>query len=178
MNAREGIRNKTLVLALLFVCMDACAQSDTWKTYSYPADGFSIGSPNEPQMSQQSVPTDAGTFTVHMYSVSLENVQLIAAMNDYGSAVNGRDPKTVVDGAMNGAVANVNGHIIQSSSITIGNNPGNSYEAETDQAHISGRVYLVGSVLYQLMVITPRNQSYASTARFLDSFQLIPRGQS
>jgi hypothetical protein len=167
-----------LVFALLFVSMGASAQNDTWKTYSYPADGFSIGAPNEPQMNQQEVPTAAGTFTVHMYSVSLGNAQLMAAMNDYGSAVNGMDPKTVVDGAMHGAVANVKGHLIQSSSITIGNNLGDGFEAETDQAHISGRVYLVGSVLYQLMVFTPLNQSYADTARFFDSFQLIPRGQS
>lgn len=181
MNGREGVRNKNawmLVLALLFVSMGASAQSDTWKTYSYPADGFSIGAPNELQMSQQDVPTNSGTFTVHMYSESLGNVQLMVAMNDYGSAVNGRDPKTVVDGAMHGAVANVKGRLIQSSSITIGNNLGNSYEAETDQAHISGRIYLVGSVLYQLMVFTPLNQSYADTARFFDSFQLIPRGRS
>ena len=180
MNGPEGVRNKSwiLVLALLFVSMGASAQSDTWKTYSYPADGFSIGAPGEPQMSQLDVPTNAGTFPVHMYSVSPGNAQLMVAMNDYGSAVNGKDPKTVVDGAMHGAVANVQGHLIQSSSITIGKNLGDSFEAETDQAHVSGRIYLVGSVLYQLMVFTPLNQSYADTARFFDSFKLIPRGQS
>ncbi len=181
MKGPEGVRNKSawmVVLAMLFGCVGASAQSGTWKTYSYPADGFSIGAPGEPQMNKLDVPTNAGTFTVHMYSVSPGNVQLMVAMSDYGSAVNGKDPKAVVDGAMHGAVTNVNGHLIQSSSITIGNNPGNSFEAETDQAHVSGRIYLVGSVLYQLMVFTPLNQSYADAARFFDSFQLIPRGQS
>lgn len=166
-----------LALVLLIACATARAQSGTWKTYSYPADGFSISAPAEPQLTQQDVPTEAGNFTVHMYIVALENAQLVAAMNDYGSAMNGKDSQAIVDGAMNGAINNVKAHLIQSSKIAIGNHPGNSYEAENDQFHFSGRIYIAGSVLYQMMVVTPINQKYADTERFFASFQLIPRNQ-
>ncbi len=181
MVTREWLRAKSVwvpAFALLIACTAARGQNGTWKTYSYPADGFSISAPAEPQMSQQDVPTDSGTFTVHMHVVSLDNAQLVAAMNDYGSAANGRDPQAIADGAMHGAVSNVKAHLIQSSRISIGNHPGNSFEAEGDQFHLSGRIYVVGTVLYQLMVITPINQKYADIERFMNSFQLIPRSQN
>jgi hypothetical protein len=34
---------------------------------------------------------------------------------------------------------------------------------------------MVGSTLYQTLVVAPLGKPYADTARFLDSFQLIPR---
>lgn len=180
MGARARLQTKrawVLTLVLLIACAAARAQSGTWKTYSYPADGFSISAPAEPQLSQQDVPTEAGNFTVHMHIVALDSAQLVAAMNDYGSAADGKDSQAIADGAMNGAIGNVKAHLIQSKKIAIGNHPGNSFEAESDQFHFSGRIYIVGSVLYQMMVVTPINQKYADTERFMDSFQLIPRSQ-
>jgi hypothetical protein len=34
---------------------------------------------------------------------------------------------------------------------------------------------MVGSTLYQTLVVAPLGKPYANTTRFLDSFQLIPR---
>jgi hypothetical protein len=34
---------------------------------------------------------------------------------------------------------------------------------------------MVGDTLYQTLVVSPLGSNYAETARFLDSFQLIPR---
>lgn len=180
MGARERLQTKrawVLTLVLLIACAAARAQSGTWKTYSYPTDGFSISAPVELELNQQDVPTAAGTFTVHIHVAIADNAQLAAAMNDYGSAVDTGDPQAIVDGAMNGVVNHLKAHITQSGKITIGKHPGNSFEAESDQVHVSGRIYLVGSVLYQLLVITPVNQKYADAERFMDSFELIPHSQ-
>lgn len=160
------------LFAALLVCVSAGAQSSTWKTYSYPADGFSISAPSEPQLSSQNVPTDAGTFVVHLYASNAGTVALYVGRNDYGSAMNGRDPHTVLTAAMNGAATAQNGHLTKSQNIQIGKYPGYSFEGVNDQGHFYARNYLVGSVLYQLIVMVPTNQTYGDAEQFLGSFRL------
>ena len=59
--------------------------------------------------------------------------------------------------------------------IKLGVYPGIEYEAESDAAHFTARIYIVGSVLYQTLVVVPLGKPYDDTTRFLDSFQLIAR---
>jgi hypothetical protein len=59
--------------------------------------------------------------------------------------------------------------------IMLGIYPGITFEAETDQLHLSGRIYLVGTILYQTFASRLAAQPAVDTGRFLDSFQLIPR---
>ena len=49
------------------------------------------------------------------------------------------------------------------------------FESENDTLHLTVRVYLVGTRLYQVLVGYPISTPFKDAARFLDSFQLIPR---
>ena len=151
------------------------AQAPEWKSYSYPADGFSASYPSVPELSKRNVPTDAGSFELRAYLAQDGEAALFVGVCDYGSAVTGRNPDTVLQGAKTGAVSNVNGHLISEKKITLGTYPGIEFEAENDTMHFTARIYLVGTTLYQTLIAAPLGKPYAGTTRFLDSFQLIAR---
>ena len=151
------------------------AQAPEWKSYSYPADGFIASYPSEPQMSKRDVPTDAGSFELRAYLVEDGEAALYVGVCDYGSAVSGRNPDTVLQGAKTGAIGNVNAHLTREKKITLGTYPGVEFEADNDTMHFYARIYLVGTTLYQTLTAAPLAKPYANVTRFLDSFQLIAR---
>jgi len=165
----------TLCLALLAFATALGAQTPTWKSYSYPVDGFSASYPSAPDLQKKEVPTDAGSFELRSYIGTDGDVAMFVGICDYGAKTAGQDPDVLLQGAKNGALQNSNSHLLSETKTTLGIYHGLTFEAESDQAHFSARVYMVGSTLYQTLVVAPLGKPYADTARFLDSFQLIPR---
>lgn len=151
------------------------AQAPEWKTYSYPADGFSVSLPLEPIMQKKDVPTEKGSFEMHLYLVQESDSALVVMACDYGDAIAGRDADSILHGAQQGAISNVRGHLIREKKIALGAYQGIEFEAENDSTHFTARVFMAGSTLYQTLIASPLDKPYASTARFLDSFQLIAR---
>jgi hypothetical protein len=145
-----------------------------WKPYPYPADGFSASFPSAPVAGKQSISTGAGTFELRTYTAEDSSTELIAAVCDYGAVAQGKDPNTILEGAEKGAVDKSKSHLVSGSKITLGSNQGVAFEAENDSAHLSARIYLSGTTLYQLVIASPLNVPYAGTTKFLDSFQLLP----
>ncbi len=151
------------------------APTPDWKTYSYPADGFSASFPFVPTSQKQNVPTEKGSFELRAYLSPDGPSAVFVGVCDYGSAISDRTPDQVLDGAQKGAIDNVKAHLLSGKKITLGVYPGREFEAENDTLHFSARIYLVGSTLYQTLIAAPLGPPYAGTTRFLDSFQLIPR---
>jgi hypothetical protein len=145
-----------------------------WKPYPYPADGFSASFPSAPIAGKQSISTGAGTVELRTYTAEDSSAELIAAVCDYGEATQGKDPDAILEGAEKGAVDNSKSHLVKENKITLGPNHGVAFEADNDSVHLSARIYLAGTTLYQLVVASPLNVPYAGAARFLDSFQLLP----
>jgi hypothetical protein len=146
-----------------------------WKKYGYAADGFSAWFPSEPEMQKRDVPTDAGSFELRSYVAQVAPVALFIGVCDYGAQVEGKDPDEMLQGAKDGALTNSKSHLVTEKKITLGTSHGVEFEAESDEAHFSARIYLVGSTLYQTLVVAPLGKPFPGTARFLDSFQLIAR---
>jgi len=153
----------------------AGAPTQEWKTYSYPDDGFSASYPSEPQVTKRDVPTEKGSFELRAYLAQDGETAMFVGVCDYGAAIAGTDPDDALKGAENGALSNSNAHLITDRKITLGIYHGLAYEGESDQAHFSAREYLVGTTLYQTLVVSSLGKPYDGTARFLDSFQLIAR---
>jgi len=151
------------------------AQPQEWKTYSYPADGFSASFPSEPELQKNDIPTDAGSFELRSYIAQVGSAAVFVGVCDYGSSVEGRAPDTVLQGAKNGALEKSSAHLLREKKITLGIYQGLEFESESDSAHFYARIYIVGTTLYQTLVVAPINQPYGSSTRFLDSFQLIAR---
>ncbi len=146
-----------------------------WKTYSYPADGFSISTPSLPKLDKQNVKTDAGTFELRAYLVEDGSSALYVGVCDYGQTGAGRDPDTVLQGAKNGAITNVQAHIVSEGKISLGVYPGLSFEAENTDFHLSARIFYLGTTLYQTLIARALSEPYANADVFLNSFQLLAR---
>jgi hypothetical protein len=126
-------------------------------------------------MSKQNVPTEKGSFELRAYLVEDGQAALYVGVCDYGSAVSDRTPDQVLDGAQQGAIDNVKGHLVSGKKITFGAFPGREFEAENDTMHFYARVYLAGTTLYQTLIASPLGSPYVRASNFLGSFQLIPR---
>lgn len=150
-------------------------EGQEWKIYSYPADGFSASYPSAPELQKKDVPTDKGSFELRAYIVEFAPVAMFVGVCDYGDATAGRDPDEVLQGAKSGALSNSNSHLVSERKIALGAYHGVAFESESDLAHFSARIYLVGSTLYQTLVVAGLEKPYDGTTRFLDSFQLIAR---
>jgi hypothetical protein len=178
---------KVIFFCLLFVlCFVLCAHAQEWKTYSYASEGFSVSMPSEPQFSQRDVPSEKGSFQLRSYIVSSGQMALYVGVCDYGSAAAGADPQQQLQGAKEGALQNSNSHLLREKKIALGIYPGVEIESETNvdpskapgqqmQGHYYARIYIVGTTIYQMIVVTAIGTPYPDTQRFLNSFQLIPR---
>jgi hypothetical protein len=153
----------------------AAVAAAEWKPYRYSAEGFGASFPSTPAVEKQSVPTDAGAFDLETFEAEDGASTLIAAVCDYGAGAKDKDPDSLLENAKAGAVSNIKGHLASEKKITLGTNHGVAFEADSESAHISARIYLVGTTLYQTIVASPNSAPYADSARFFDSFQLIER---
>jgi hypothetical protein len=151
------------------------APASQWQSYTYPADGFKASFPIQPGTDKKTIPTPAGSFEMRSYLAMDGASALIISICDYGAAASGKDPATLLQGAKNGALQNSQSHLISEHNLTLDSNPGLEFEAESEAIHTTDRLYIVGTTLYQVQVSAPITQPYAQAARFLDSFQLIPR---
>ena len=103
---------------------------------------------------------------------------LFIGVCDYGASAAGSDPDTLLQRAKQRALNNVNGHLLSENKFTLGIYHGLGFESENDTMHFSARIYLVGDTLYQTLVASPFGSNHADKARFLDSFELIPRARN
>lgn len=168
-------RKFAVSVVLLSLAAALTAQTPAWKTYSYPADGFSASYPSQPELQKKDIPTDAGSFQLRSYLAQDSEVALFVGVCDYGTTAAGKDADTLLQDAKNGALTNSNSQLVSEKKITLGLYPGVEFEATSQVGHFSARIYLVGTTLYQALVVAPLAKPYTDTARFLDSFQLIPR---
>jgi len=177
MHAVRTILKLRLFLGVVVLCFGVAlgAQAQEWNSYSNPADGFRASFPTAPELQKRNVPTDAGTFELRSYIAQVDPYAFFIGVCDYGAQANGKDPDTMLQGAKQGALENSSSHLVSENKITLGIYHGIQFEAESNDAHFSARIYMVGDTLYQVLVVSPVGKIHADTARFLDSFQLIPR---
>ena len=86
----------------------------------------------------------------------------------------------MLDASRDGSVANVGGKLVREEKITLMGNPGRDLVIDTGSSAgpgarlLRGRLFIVGNRMYQIMVVTPKNQkSSPETEAFLQSFKLL-----
>jgi hypothetical protein len=183
----RGIRTLMIVVvaAVLWLESPLSAQSSSaqtlspqtapWQSFGNSADGFKALFPSEPEVTKNSVPVDGNTFELHSYVSQSGETALYIGVVDYGPRGAAAEPDALLNSAKNGAIEHMNAHILSEKKITLVENHGVSFEAESDKLHFSARMYMAGGVLYQVMVAAPLSEKFADTNRFLDSFQLTDR---
>ncbi len=153
----------------------------SWQEYQSQAGRYSILMPDKPKEQTQSVNSAAGTLEMYIVSVENQSGAYLVAYVDYpADLIRSGQENDILDGAVQGGVANVNGKLTRQQDFPLDTIPGR--EAEFDApaqgaqpaTHIKSRYFLVNNRLYQVMVVAPQRQGLPDAAqKFFDSFKLV-----
>lgn len=159
-----------------------------WITFTAPDGSFTVRLPEEPEVDEQAVPTEAGDIQIAMYLVENNDRAVMLSHNEFPAAVaeaiaTGDDTliQGVLDGGRDGAVGNVSGTLQDEKQITVGGFPGREFTFSVDSSAsptgeaITGiaRVILTTDRLYQLISLATGDETDPALVQaFFDSFQL------
>ena len=172
---RLRIRRALIGAILLFLSSIAPAQTAPWKEYSFSDDGFAASYPSLPNLEKKTVQTSAGEFELRSHTAQSGDTALIISDCDYGTAVAGKTAAEMLLGAKNSTLSNSASRLVSEKEITLDKNPGLQFEAENSAVHFTVRIYVVGTTLYQILVVSPVTKPFDQTTQFLGSFHLITR---
>ncbi len=168
-----------LMLMIAFVVtgeLPASADANaSWSEYSYAADGFAVSAPQRPTVKKLVTQTAAGPVTSQVYSVDLGgNNAFMFSSTHYDQGLIAPRAMDALEGAKNGAVANVHGTLVSQQRISIDGNPGYELFIAASNYHVRVRIYVVGDYLYQLLAIAPVDAPLPKDSdKFLGSFRLL-----
>jgi hypothetical protein len=173
-------RTDRLVQATLLVMVTTLLLVTTaeaqWRTFTPPQGGFSVSFPSEPS-SDTSVEIGAAGLRLltHTFDVETDDHNFGVAYNDLPESLQRKAPSALLDGAVNGAVANIHGRLLQHSEISLGAYPGREFRAQTHDGHVMHvRVFVVRHRVYQIMVVSKTDKALRSEVfSFLESFRLV-----
>lgn len=168
-------RRALVCAALLTLAAALSAQTADWKLYPYAADGFQAAFPGLPEIQKKDVPTEAGPLELRSYTVQLGSTILYIGVCDYGAAAAGRTTEQMLEGAKNGALINSGARLKEEKSISLDGNPGVAFDAQSDSAQFTARIYLRGTTMYQTIVVTPLGKPDPDAIRFFQSFEFIEK---
>jgi hypothetical protein len=159
-----------------------------WIEYTAPDGAFTVRLPDEPEVQNETVPTEAGDIQIAMYLVEKDDRAVMLSHNEFPAAIAeaiaaGDDTfiQGILDGGRDGAVGNVSGTLQDEKQITVGSFPGREFTFNVDSSTsptgdaITGiaRVILATDRLYQLISLTNADETDPALVQaFFDSFQL------
>ena len=164
---------RLIFAAALLVLAPRITQAQDWQTFRYPADGFSAAFPTMPHQDNRDIETQAGKVELRSYTLEVDEVALFIGVCDYGTKAEGTAADDMLEGAKNGALQNSKAQLTRESKIAIGGYKGLEFESESDGTHYIARIYMVGTRMFQTLVVYPSASPYPDATRFLDSFQLL-----
>lgn len=174
---------KKLVLTVL-ICLLAFSDSfaQNWEKYKSQDLAFTSMFPNTPERTVQKVQTAVGKLDMHMIMYTPEsdddNAVYSVIRSDYPKEQfeNADEDynNTVLDGAVNGAVNNVNGTLVYDNKVTLNGYPGRSFKTQIQGGYIYINAYLVENTMFIIQVITlVDNDGNDSIDKFLNAFDII-----
>jgi hypothetical protein len=162
--------------ACVFLLALIGCQQATWEKFSSSEGAFSVLMPGTPTQQVRTAKTSSGSIDAHMFLVEHRDVAYIVAYSDYPNPmIQERTPKLILDGARDGAVANLQGKLVGESIISLDGHQGRELQIESPDGKVTvtARIFLVDRRLYQVMVLTPQGKDSSEDVRkFFDSFRL------
>ncbi len=175
-----------LVLILMISNPIVFAQDKSWVNTKDLELAYEIDFPEKVEKEFQEVPTDKGNVNMVSYMLSPNNMDNLVYMSSYTKYPssffpNGLDTfekqHKVLDGAVNGAAANVKGQLIADKKIVFNGYNGRSIKIELESGGtyiINMKMFLVDYKLYMMQTICAKgNDGNSETTRFFDSFELL-----
>ncbi len=169
----------SLILTVAVAFSSLGCQLKNWQGFS--EHGFTVTMPGTPKRGQQV--SSAGDITAPTYIVEFRDEVYTVSYNDYtpSDVEKMSDTEKLLEGARNGAVASLNGTLIEEHKITLGGYAGREFTAESAEkdATVTYRIYWAPPCLY-IVIYTRRHGAPLSKdgQKFLDSFHLKSDGGS
>ena len=174
---------KKLILFIGICVLSAhMVDAQDWTKYKSEDLAFIADFPEEPKRTVQKVNTAVGELDMHMIMHSPtsgdDNAVYSVIRSDYpvDQFVDADDKynTSVLDGAVQGAVNNVNGELVFDDKITFNGFPGRSIKIKIQGGFIYIRAYLVNNTMFisQVICVTDNDEN-SSIERFLNSFDII-----
>lgn len=166
---------------VLFICTSTITAQD-WEKYKSEELAFIAEFPGTPEKTVQQVQTAVGALDMHMIAYSTSNTDDNAfygvIRTDYPkeqfSDISEETVKSILDGAVNGAVSNVNGTLESDENITLNGYPGRKIKIKTNGMEMFMNAYLVDNVMYVTQVIAMEGSvNTKNLFKFLDAFDII-----
>lgn len=173
---------KTKLLIVLLCLKVTVLMSQDWSRYKNEELSFIANFPKEPKQSIQKVETAVGTLDMHM----ITHTPFSGDNNAVYSIIRSDYPKeqfkdatkeynnSVLDGAVKGAVTNVNGKLVFDNKINFNGYPGRDFKISISAGFIYLKAILVNHSMFIVQVICiTANDENKNIIRFMDSFDII-----
>ncbi len=120
------MKPKLLVLLVLAILLIGCQRS-TWEEFSSSEGAFSILMPGAPTEHTNTVNTAVGPIDAYFFLLEQKDIAYMVGYSDYpDTVVQKTNPDAILEGARNGAVANVQGKLLKELIISLNGYPGES----------------------------------------------------
>lgn len=173
---------KVFLLVLVFFLSHSTVSAQEWINYKSEDLAFVASFPKEPTRTVQKVETAVGNLDMHMimYSPTSDDDNAVYSVirSDYPEGqfedVDDKYNNTVLDGAVNGAVTNVNGELVFDNKITFNGYPARSIKIDITDGYIYINAYLVKNSMFITQVICYKSKdNNKEIERFFKTFELI-----
>ena len=144
-----------------------------WVNFESPDGGFRVELPVEPVRQEETVQSDVGPLQAVLFAATTDpGSSYSIAYTDYPEAVLQVEPGAVLDGAVQGAAANVSGTVQSSTKLEAEGFPAVDYVINVQGGQLQARGILVDRRIYLLQRAGPQPDE-AGFRRLVDSFELI-----
>ena len=144
-----------------------------WVDFESAEGGFRVELPLEPVRQEQTVQSDVGPLQAVLFAATPDATSSYSvAYTDYPEAVLQVEPEAVLDGAVQGAAANVSGTVQSSTKLTAEGFPAVDYVINVEGGQLQARGMLVDRRIY-LLQRAGAQPDEAGFRRLVDSFELV-----
>ena len=169
-----------LISLLLAFNLAACNRAPQPRELKSEAGRFSVMTPTPLEEMVQSLETQGDKIELHIFSGQREDTGYFVSYWDYPPGLIHADRmEKMLDASRDGSVAKVSGRLIREGKLTLMGNPGREMVIETggqtgpEARRLQGRLFIAGDRMYQIMVVTPKDQkSRPESEAFLQSLKL------
>ncbi len=151
-----------------------------WTEFTSTEGRFSVWMPGAPNQQTQPVTTDSGSIDLIVFTAEDRSGGYAVMYSDFPGGVSPANANAVLETTMQGGVSNMQGTLLRQSNITLRGYAGREIQVDVPAQNsqpaslLTARYYLVDNRLYQLLVITHKDQPTSDALRkFFDSFNLI-----
>jgi hypothetical protein len=169
------LRRALILIALALVSIPTRGLAQTWSEYRPDGAGFVLEMPGKWSSEVMDIATAIGTVKGYTATVELGGRGYMSMYIPYPpERVRGRPIEAMLDGARDGAVANVHGRLRSEERITIDNRPGRQIVIDAGDMVLVQRFFVLDATLVQAIVGGHAGiETEPDTTRFLQSLRVV-----